>query len=178
MGQIILFTIQNGTRCWSDIKHYPNFIYNVNRTSFKDFHKQPSLNEIKRSIVSSMTRQTSRHYNIIGIHFLSQSNKLAINSWQRFNAKRSIKRAQSGETYWQLKLHNSETDRQVSIQFCTNYLLLRGTFTALFTKEGEADWKQKYDAFRAIKCKMELKCIPIAEISPSCRKSRSPNPSA
>jgi len=104
--------------------------------------------------------------------------KLAINSWQPLNAKRSIKREQSGVTYWQLKLHNSETDRQVSIKCCGNYILLQGTCVALFTKIGQADWKQKYDAFLAIKCKMELKCIPIAEISPSCRKSRSPNPSA
>ena len=86
--------------------------------------------------------------------------------------------AQSGVTYWPLKLHNSETDRQVSFKCCGNYLLLQGTCAALFTKIGQADWKQKYDAFLAIKCKMELKCIPIAEISPSCRKSRSPNPSA
>ena len=174
----MLFTIQNGTRCWPDIKHYPTFIYNVNRTSFKDIHKQPSLHKIKRTIVSSMTRQTSRHYNIIGIHFLSQSNEAGAKFMKPFNAKRSINRAQSGVTYWQLKLHNSETDRQVSFKFCTNYLVLHGTCTALFTKVGQADWKQKYDAFLAIKCKMELTCIPIAEISPSCRKSRSPNPSA
>ena len=29
----------------------------------------------------------------------------------------------------------------------------------------QADWKQKYDAFLATKCEMELKCIPIAEIT-------------
>ena len=79
--------------------------------------------------------------------------KLTINSRQPFNVKRS----QSDVTYWQLKLHYLVTDPHVSYKFCGNYLLLQGTCAALFTKIGQADWKQKYDAFLAIKCKMELK---------------------
>jgi len=65
--------------------------------------------------------------------FLSQSNEAGAKFMKPLNAKRSIKRAQSGVTYWQLKLHNSETDRKVSFKFCGNYLL-QGTCAALFTK--------------------------------------------
>ena len=42
---------------------------------------------------------------------------------------------------------------ELSIALLSELLVIRA---ALFTKKGQADWKQKYDAFLAKKCKMEL----------------------